>query len=103
MWEYDIELIKIKNDVDGIGVHKQKETVTTVMANKKEVPRNEFYSAQQSGLKNICIFIIHPYEYNDEQYIRYNGDRLKIFSTYKINDELLEIKCAELASDFNGN
>lgn len=69
---------------------------TTILCGKKSVGRNEFYSAAQAGLKPEIIFIVHDYEYNGEEKIRFEGKIYKVIKTYSVSFEEVELTCSML-------
>ncbi|WP_034907837.1 phage head closure protein [Eremococcus coleocola] len=93
MWNDDVELIEMDYVEDSIGNQVEEEYSTIVMCRKREIPRSEYYSARQSGIRTINLFIVHPYEYDGQPYVRYEGELMKVFETYQLNSEELELKC----------
>lgn len=75
---------------------------TTVCCCKQPISRQEFYLAGQSGIRVSEILIIHPYEYNGESTVVFNGKRLTVIKTYPISQEELELTCVEKLGDKNG-
>jgi len=69
---------------------------TTIFCSKKTVTRNEFYSAAQAGLKPEIIFVIHDYEYNSEEKVKFEGITYKVLRTYSIDFEEIELTCSSL-------
>ena len=71
------------------------------MAYEDNVSRGEFYQAGQNGIENIHLFIIHPYEYSRENYLKFEGNKYKIIRTYQRNYEELEVICRLNLGDRN--
>lgn len=98
---YDHELTLINQTVveDEIGNQVPVETETVILCGLKSVARNEYYSAATAGLRPEIVFIIHPYEYNGEQKVIYEGIRYSVVRSYSVNMEELELTCERMAAD----
>jgi SPP1 family predicted phage head-tail adaptor len=64
-----------------------------IFANKKSVRQSEFYQAAAVGLKPEITFEIHPYEYNGECMLEYNGKTYNVIRTYEVTGEVMELIC----------
>ncbi|MBS6503981.1 MAG: phage head closure protein [Clostridium sp.] len=64
-----------------------------IYANKKSITQSEFYQAQAQGFKPELKFEINSFEYESNKKIRYKGKIYKIFRTYEISPEKIEIVC----------
>ena len=98
---YDHELTLISQTVkeDEIGNQIPVETETVVLCGLKSVGRNEFYSAAVTGLKPELVFVIHGYEYNGEQEVKFEGNRYRVIRTYLTDFEEVELTCERVAAD----
>lgn len=56
---------------------------------------NEFYNANQQGIKIQHVLIMNIFEYANQEYVKYNDNIYKIFKIYKRSDELVELYCCE--------
>lgn len=75
---------------------------TTVYCSKLPVSRQEFYLAGQSDIQVSEILVVHPYEYNGEKTVVFNGKKLRIIKTYPLSLDELELTCTERLGDKNG-
>ena len=82
-----------ETEEDTVGNQIPVEIKIEVFCDKKSVSRSEFYNAARSGLNNITIFVIHRFEYSDEEYVEYEDERYKVIKTYDIDEEYLELTC----------
>lgn len=101
-WNLDIFLLEndgFTSDEIGNQIAKYKEN--PVMAYEDNVSRGEFYQAGQNGIENLHLFIIHPYEYSGENYLKFEGNKYKIIRTYQRNYEELEVICRLNLGDRN--
>ena len=98
---YDHELTLINQTIteDEIGNQIPVETETVVLCGLKSVGRNEFYSAAVTGLKPELVFVIHGYEYNGEQVVKFEGNRYRVIRTYLTDFEEVEITCERMGTD----
>lgn len=93
---WDLDLILIGNDdftSDGIGNQVPVHSETVVMGYEDRLSRNEFYQAGQSGISLSKLFIIHPYEYEGQNQVKFNEQTYTIIRTYQRDYEELEIVC----------
>lgn len=86
MWSDQITLISITQTVDEIGDTEEKETETTIFANKKSIRQSEYYNALSAGLKLEIAFEVHSYEYSGEKKLSYNLKKYNIIRTYEKGD-----------------
>lgn len=68
---------------------------TDIFADEGSIRSNEFYEAQRKGIKLSNMFIVKPYEYNNEKYILFEGEKYNVERTYKKNTEELELICSK--------
>ena len=96
MFSEVLELIDIVSDVDENGFELSIEVKTEVFADKKSIRSSEFYEAQKLGYKLSAMFVIKPYEYNNQEYIYYENQKYKIERIYEKDTENLEIICSKV-------
>lgn len=92
-YDYEVSLISQTYVEDEIGNQIPNETETVVLCSLKSVSRSEFYNAAATGLKPAMVFVIHGYEYNGEQLVKFEGEKYNVIRTYKVNFEDLELTC----------
>lgn len=91
-----MDLVPSANEKDGFGDPvMQKQSSEMVFAEKRSIAQSEFYQAQTPGKKPEIKFIITDHlDYQDQEYLIYNGTRYKILRTYqKPGSDELEITC----------
>lgn len=71
----------------------------TVCCYTKPVTRTEFYSAEQNSIQIAEIIVVHPYEYQGEKTVLFNGQKLSVIKTYKLDMEEIELTCVEKLGD----
>ena len=99
---WDDEVILIGTDgfeTDSLGQKIPKEKRTTVFCSKLPISRQEFYMAGQNDIEVSEILVVHSYEYNNENYVEFNGRKLKVLKTYLKSLEELELTCTERLGD----
>jgi SPP1 family predicted phage head-tail adaptor len=69
---------------------------TNVLCGLKSVGRNEFYGAAAAGLKPELAFVIHAYEYDGQQRLRFDGREYRVLRTYADGFEELELTCEKV-------
>lgn len=93
MWQHELTLIKEDHKEDEIGNQIPDEIKTTVFCSIKSVSRNEFYNAANTGLKPSLVFIVHSYEYENEEKVEFEGNKYKVIRTYLKNTDEIELTC----------
>lgn len=102
-WDDEVTLIGIDGyDTDALGQKVPKEKRTTVCCSKLPIARQEFYQARQNDIEVSEILVVHSYEYNNENYVEFNGKKLKVLKTYPKSLEELELTCIERLGDKTG-
>lgn len=102
-WDEEVTLIGTDGfETDALEQKVPKEKRTTVFCSKLPISRQEFYMAGQSGIEVSEIFVVHSYEYNNENYVEFNGKKLKVLKTYPKSLEELELTCTERLGDKTG-
>lgn len=69
------------------------DTETNVFCAELPIASNEFFKAEQSGIKASKEFVVYTEEYNDEQLIKYNDKLYSIYRIYQRPDEYTELYC----------
>ena len=89
------ELIEVKSSLGDMGIKEHTETTREVFCGRLSVNMNEFYKANQSGLKpDLCICMDWE-EYREETKMRYNSTLYVIYRVYERGDGLIELYCTE--------
>ncbi|MFS1511884.1 phage head closure protein [Chengkuizengella sp. SCS-71B] len=88
-----IKLLKIEDGINDNGfpekiVVDQKE----ILAAKRSVKSNEFYSAAQSGYELEIMFEVHTLEYGSQKHLEYEGKTYEIVRTYE-KGRYIELIC----------
>lgn len=92
-YDHELTLIKQKYKEDDLGqrIPDGNPVKTTVLCNKKSVGRTEFYNASVAGMKPELIFIIHGFEYNNQEKVEYNGTEYDVIRTYQTDFDKIEL------------
>ena len=96
MWRNELILISETFEFDDIGNQVPTEKETEVFCNVKSVSRSEFYNAATTGLKPSLVFVVHDYEYNGEEIVKFEDNRYKVIRIYRKNIEELELTCEKV-------
>ncbi len=97
MWNHEITLISKKV----IGKDKLLQPISedveiTLLCRQKRVTRSEFYQANQAGLKPSLVVEIRNFEYENQEFAKFEGKQYRILKTYPINSEILELTLSEV-------
>lgn len=87
-----IDLIgKSKKTVDSIGQIVLEDEKTVVFADVESITQSEFMAAGQAGHKPELRFLVWRADYNNQQYVDYNGKRYSIYRTYEAINGRIEL------------
>lgn len=101
-WDLDLILIGGEGEPDEFGNWSDGDTETTVMACEEQISRSEFYQAAQSGIRPARLFIIHTFEYDDQQRVKIDGHVYSVVRTFERNSEELELYVERKVGDDDG-
>ena len=97
MWNDEITLTSRK--IKGKDKLKQpiyEDVEVTILCRKKKVTRSEFYQANQAGLKPSLVVEIRNFEYENQEFAKFEGKQYRILKTYPIDSEILELTLSEV-------
>lgn len=86
-----ISLISKTYSINEIGVSRVEETKTDVFATYYSVSQVEFYRAGQDGLRPQAVYAVKLIEYDGQDEIEVNSERLSVYRTYIRVDGRIEL------------
>ena len=93
-----INLIELDTELDELGVDTDPEVISTpVYCKRKSASSAAFNAARQGGnarQEGKCpeyVFTIRRFEYSNQRFLDYNGNRYEIERTYEIGHDELEL------------
>lgn len=89
----DIELLKKVITQDELLQEKITFSSRNVIAKVKSINFKEFYQAKTVKFNPSIIFIIHAFEYENEDYIKYENKNYSVLRTYYTDDDKVELTC----------
>lgn len=96
MWNHEIKLISKKvTGKDKLLQPISENIEVTLLCRKKKVTRSEFYQANQAGLKPNLVVEIRSFEYENQEFAKFEGKQYRILKTYPIDSEILELTLSE--------
>jgi SPP1 family predicted phage head-tail adaptor len=98
-YDYELTLIGETYTEDEIGNQIPVEIETVILCGLKSVSRNEFYNAAVNDLKPERVFVIHPYEYDNQKKVEFEGERYRVIRTYQKDIEEMELIVEKVAGD----
>lgn len=97
MWNHEIKLISKKvTGKDKLLQPIFQDVEVTLLCRKKKITRSEFYQANQAGLKPSLVVEIRSFEYENQEFAKFEGRQYRILKTYPINSEILELTLSEV-------
>ena len=97
-----LTLIAMTQQRDDVGNwNDAEETPRVVLCDVESVGRSEFYAASTSDMNSEIVFKLNKYEYQNERFCEYDGERYRIIKTYKDNAtfEEIELTCEKVKRD----
>lgn len=91
-----LELVNVVPQIDENGFEVKAEIRDEIFADKKSVRASENYEAQKLGYKLSAMFVVKPYEYDNQEYIYFENDKYKVERTYEKDSENLELVCRRI-------
>jgi SPP1 family predicted phage head-tail adaptor len=98
-YDHEVTLINQTYTEDEIGNQIPAETESTILCGRKSVTRSEFYKAAVNDLKPEIVLVVHPYEYDGQAKVRFEGTPYKVIRTYEASLEDLELTCEKVVAD----
>lgn len=99
MFNDELTLIKQKTIVDDLGNQLKKNIRKKVLCKVSSVTRNEFYVSSTTGYKPQYVFLIHEFEYENEELVEYGGNTFVVLRTYAQKPDRL-FNYESLSGDF---
>jgi|LSQX01.2.fsa_nt_gb hypothetical protein len=91
-----IELITTTTTYDAIGQEIKTESSIEVFAEKRPLPRVEFFMGGEHGLKPAALFVMREADYDYRAIkVRHEGHDYRIYRTYETKSEMIELYCEE--------
>jgi len=97
MWNHEITLFSKKvTGKDKLLQPISEDVEVTLLCRKKRVTRSEFYQANQAGLKPSLVVEVRNFEYENQEFAKFEGKQYRILKTYPIDSEILELTLSEV-------
>ena len=92
MYDEVLKLISTKITIDEFGDTKEEYEAREVFAKAKSVGMSEKYQALAVGLEPELTFVLADYyDYENEKYVEYEGNRYTIIRTYRKETNEIEL------------
>ena len=103
-WDDEVLLISSEYKQDELGQFiKVQDNFDKVCCYKKPVGRSDHYIAGKNDIRIQEIIVVHPYEYDGETTVVFDGEILHVERNYPINNEELELHCVQKVGDSDGD
>ena len=88
------------DETDSSGNAVYEETQRQVCAEKKSVRQSEFFQAAALGFKPEIVLVVNSFEYENERYCEFEGERFRIYRAYPVGKtERTELYLTAIAGD----
>ena len=78
---------------DGFPVEYWEES--EVWADRKSVSRQEFYQAQQAGVRADVVFVVNALDYAEQSIVRVGGVYYDVSRSYQTELDKIELTCTK--------
>lgn len=95
---YHIILFDLVTEItskDSTGQTKKIETIKSVIGKQKSVYQNEFYQADQAGIRPQGVLEISSFDYSGEKLLKINNVNYPIYRTYEVGTDKIELYYGE--------
>lgn len=96
------DLIKEMAIKDSTGQVKITKTYLVTLGKQKSVYQNEFYQAEQAGLRPQGIIEMCSFDYDGEKSLRIDNKEYVIYRTYEVGTDKIELYYSEKVGNNNG-
>ena len=86
-----IKLIKRTITADDLGYPVATENARETFCSVESVTRSEYFQAGKAGLAPAHVFRVNAIEYEGEEEIEYEGQRFRVYRTYKNGLDFMEL------------
>ena len=93
MFDHEVTLVKEVYGFDKYRNSIATEEETTILCRKESVTRTEFYEAGRNDSNPSIVIVIHPYEYENQPEVIFEGTRYRVIRTYQMDFEEMELVC----------
>ena len=99
-WDEVVKLISSIPSQDEIGNPVTIDNAIEVAAIKRPVSRSERYVAGHQNIEVHAIFIVHTFEYEQQNFVEHDGVRYSVVGEYLLNQNEIELKCRKKVRDY---
>lgn len=89
------DLIKEVAQKDSTGQTKKVKTYQSALGTQKSVYQNEFFKADQSGIRPQGVIIMNVFDYSNEQMLRIDNSEYLIYRTFEVGTDRIELYYGE--------
>ena len=97
------DLIKEVSTKDKTGQSIKVKTFQCALGKQKSVYQNEFYQAEQVGLRPQGVIVMNRFDYNNEKALKIGNDEFVIYRTFEVGTDKIELYYAERVGTKNGS
>lgn len=99
-YDHEATLIKlVGGERDKYGNEITTENKTVVFCYMRSATRQERSIAGHTGYEARVVIGMHPYEYQEEEFVEFDGKRYTVISDYIVDQETIELTLGEKLGD----
>lgn len=97
------DLIKEVSTKDKTGQSIKVKTYQCALGKQKSVYQNEFYQAEQAGLRPQGVIVMNRFDYSNEKMLKIGNDEFVIYRTFEVGTDKIELYYGERVGTRNGS
>ena len=91
----EFDLVSMTGSKDSTGQTKTTPTPKTYIGEVKSITQNEYYKADQAGIRPQGIIIMSRFDYDGETQLQIGSDTFTIYRTYQPGIDKIELYYGE--------
>lgn len=91
----DFSLVAETLTKDTTGQSKATEKTTACIGEMKSVYQNEFYKAEQAGIRPQGILVVSAFDYDGQAKLKIGSQTFTIYRTYEVGTDRIELYYGE--------
>lgn len=91
----EFDLVSMTGTKDKTGQTKTTPTTTSHIGEIKSITQNEYYKAEQAGIRPQGIIIMSRFDYSGETQLKIGNDTFTIYRTYQPGTDRIELYYGE--------
>lgn len=89
------DLVKEVSQKDSTGQTKKIKTYQSALGTQKSVYSNEFFKADQAGIRPQGVIVMNVFDYSGEALIKIGNQEFSVYRTFEVGTDKIELYYGE--------